>query len=159
MSGSHLTRRTFLSLSAALAASAAAAPALRFAPRPATASILTPGVKPTPSFCEMCFWKCGIDAWSTRDGRLVQITGNADHPLSNGRLCPRGTGGLGAVYDPDRIREMVSKLDQQQGESPQAQLQQQSMALEMQQMQRPTLCFYIQVNSLQQLRIVKILVV
>ncbi|MBI3992188.1 MAG: molybdopterin-dependent oxidoreductase [Candidatus Lambdaproteobacteria bacterium] len=105
MSAKHaFSRRTFLSLSAAVAASAAAWPALRPA-RPVRGSILEPGMTATHSFCEICFWKCGIDVWKNAEGRVVQITGQAGHPLSNGRLCPRGTGGMGQLYDPDRIRQ------------------------------------------------------
>ena len=101
-----LGRRTFLSLSAALSAGAVAGPALRWVmPPAASASILDAGMKVTPSFCEVCFWKCGIDAWTNAQGQLVQITGRANHPLSNGRLCPRGTGGMGQLYDPDRLKQ------------------------------------------------------
>jgi thiosulfate reductase/polysulfide reductase chain A len=58
--------------------------------------------KTVASFCEMCFWKCGI-LCHIEDGRLKSITGNPEHPLSRGRLCPRGTGGAGLVYDRDRL--------------------------------------------------------
>ncbi len=112
-----LTRRTFLSLSAALAAGAAASGTFNFEPE-ASASILNPGYSRTPSFCEICFWKCGIDVWKDPKGRVVQITGSANHPLSNGRLCPRGTGGMGALYDPDRIRQpMIRKGEKWQAVS------------------------------------------
>ncbi|HKI99476.1 MAG TPA: molybdopterin-dependent oxidoreductase [bacterium] len=104
--GNGLSRRSFLSLSAALAAGTVAGNVLRWTqPATASASILDPGMTATPSFCEVCFWKCGIDAWTNAQGKLVQITGHASHPLSNGRLCPRGTGGMGQLYDPDRIKQ------------------------------------------------------
>jgi thiosulfate reductase/polysulfide reductase chain A len=32
------------------------------------------------------------------------VEGNPLDPLSRGRLCPRGSGGVGAHYDPDRLR-------------------------------------------------------
>ncbi len=51
----------------------------------------------------MCFWKCGVDA-HVRNGKVVKLTGQKDHPLSNGKLCPRGAGGLGLLYDPDRLK-------------------------------------------------------
>lgn len=62
------------------------------------------------SFCELCFWKCGINA-HVRDGRVTKIVGNPDHPLSRGRLCPRGTGGTGLLYDPDRLRTPLVRQD------------------------------------------------
>ena len=39
-----------------------------------------------------------------KDGKLWKIEGNPLDPLSHGRLCPRGTGGVGAHFDPDRLR-------------------------------------------------------
>jgi thiosulfate reductase/polysulfide reductase chain A len=56
-----------------------------------------------PTSCDICFWKCNALA-HVRDGRLWKITGNPEDPLSGGRLCPRGTGGIGAHFDPDRLR-------------------------------------------------------
>lgn len=56
-----------------------------------------------PTSCDICFWKCNAVA-HVRDGRLWKITGNPDDPLSRGRLCPRGTGGIGAHFDPERLR-------------------------------------------------------
>ncbi len=54
------------------------------------------------SLCEHCFWRCGIAA-HVRNGTIYKITGSKYHPLSNGKLCPRGTGGIGQIYDPDRL--------------------------------------------------------
>jgi thiosulfate reductase/polysulfide reductase chain A len=39
-----------------------------------------------------------------KDGRVTKLVGNPAHPLSRGRLCPRGTGGTGLLYDPDRLK-------------------------------------------------------
>ena len=52
----------------------------------------------------MCFWKCSAIA-TIKDGELWKIEGNPEDPLSKGRLCPRGTGGVGAHYDPDRLKQ------------------------------------------------------
>ncbi len=64
----------------------------------------TDGDTIVPTFCELCFWKCGVLA-HVKDGRVTKIVGNPKHPLSNGRLCPRGTGGHGLLYDPDRLKK------------------------------------------------------
>ncbi len=57
----------------------------------------------SPTVCEICFWKCA--GWvHTIDGQPWKITGNEHDPSCNGRLCPRGTGGLGAYLDADRLR-------------------------------------------------------
>ncbi len=61
------------------------------------------GIQKIPTFCDLCFWKCGTIAY-VKDGELWKLEGNPEDPLSNGRLCPRGTGGVGAMYDPDRLK-------------------------------------------------------
>ncbi len=101
-----VTRRSFLKIAGAttgIAATAAVAPrihrALNTFPEH---DPQTDGDRVVPTFCEICFWKCGVLA-HVRDGTITKIVGNPDHPLSRGRLCPRGTGGIGAVYDPDRL--------------------------------------------------------
>jgi thiosulfate reductase / polysulfide reductase chain A len=55
-----------------------------------------------PSTCEMCVWRCGLLA-KVKDGRVVKLEGNPDHPHSKGKLCPRGQAGLMTTYDPDRV--------------------------------------------------------
>ena len=62
----------------------------------------TDGDRVVSTFCELCFWGCGVNA-HVRDGRVTKIVGNPDHPLSRGMLCPRGAGGTGLLYDPDRL--------------------------------------------------------
>ncbi len=61
------------------------------------------GIQKIPTYCSMCFWKCSAIAY-VKNGELWKIVGNPEDPLSNGRLCPRGTGGVGAHYDPDRLK-------------------------------------------------------
>lgn len=70
----------------------------------------TDGDQVIPTFCEICFWKCGVHA-HVKDGHITKIVGNPDHPLSRGRLCPRGTGGMGLIYDPDRLRKPLVRRD------------------------------------------------
>jgi thiosulfate reductase / polysulfide reductase chain A len=61
------------------------------------------GIRKVHTFCDICFWKCGAVAY-VRDGKLWKVEGNPEDPLSKGRLCPRGTGGVGAHYDTDRLK-------------------------------------------------------
>lgn len=39
-----------------------------------------------------------------KDDKVYKLEGNPKHPLSKGKLCPRGAGGVGALYDPDRLK-------------------------------------------------------
>lgn len=69
------------------------------------------GIQKIPTYCDICFWKCGAIAY-LKDGELWKIEGHPDDPLSNGRLCPRGTGGIGAHFDPDRLRApLIRKME------------------------------------------------
>ena len=63
-----MSRRRFLKISTGAVGAATAAPALANVPR---ASWRLPGatgdIKVTPTYCDICFWKCGALAY-TRDG-------------------------------------------------------------------------------------------
>lgn len=63
----------------------------------------TDGDRVVPSFCELCFWKCGVLA-HVKNGRVTKVVGNPAHPLSKGRLCPRGEAATALLYDPDRLK-------------------------------------------------------
>ena len=53
--------------------------------------------------CRECPAGCGLVA-KNRDGRIIKLEGNPDHPLSAGTLCIRGQAGLQSLYHPDRFR-------------------------------------------------------
>ena len=106
-----VSRRRFLQISSATVLAGAAA---ELDPIPhsaiAAARRAAPGeVKTIPTFCEMCFWRCGGIAY-VRDGKLWKFEGNPIDPQSRGRLCPRGTGAVGAVNDPDRLRTPLIRV-------------------------------------------------
>ncbi len=64
----------------------------------------------TATYCEICFWKCA--GWTyTVDGQPWKIIGNDSDPNCNGRLCPRGTGGLGAYMDEERLRTPLIRTE------------------------------------------------
>ena len=99
-----LSRRRFLQISSAtIAATSATAGVAKLAGGVVGGSPATAGLQKIPTFCDICFWKCGAIAY-VQDGELWKIEGNPADPLSRGRLCPRGTGGVGAHYDNDRLK-------------------------------------------------------
>jgi len=61
-------------------------------------------VEEIASFCEICFWRCGILGNVDKHGKLLKIDGNPQHPLTHGRLCARGNAGHKLLYDPDRLK-------------------------------------------------------
>jgi thiosulfate reductase/polysulfide reductase chain A len=99
-----LSRRRFLKVAGASAGVAAVGgSALGLLRKAQAGREIERGLRQVPTFCDICFWKCGAIA-TVRDGVLWKIEGNPDDPLSRGRLCPRGTGGVGAHFDSDRLR-------------------------------------------------------
>ena len=53
--------------------------------------------------CRECSAACGVIA-ETRDGRVIKLEGNPEHPLSRGAICARGQAALQGLYNPDRYR-------------------------------------------------------
>ncbi len=66
----------------------------------------------TPTYCEVCFWKCA--GWVTKNdqGDIWKIEGHEADPHCNGRLCPRGTGGVGMYYDNDRLKHPMIRVEE-----------------------------------------------
>jgi molybdopterin-containing oxidoreductase family iron-sulfur binding subunit len=52
--------------------------------------------------CRECPGGCGVLA-RNREGRVVKLEGNPDHPVSQGALCIRGQAALQGLYHPDRF--------------------------------------------------------
>jgi thiosulfate reductase / polysulfide reductase chain A len=112
-----LSRRRFLEISAATFGAATAGTVAWQFGAPALAAADGAGARVTtiPTFCEMCFWRCGGIA-HVRDGKLWKFEGNPLDPQSRGRLCPRGTGAVGAHYDPDRLRQPLIRVGERGAE-------------------------------------------
>ncbi|AGL00060.1 molybdopterin-containing oxidoreductase family protein [Desulfoscipio gibsoniae] len=54
------------------------------------------------SDCMLCVWDCGIKA-TVEDGRLTEVKGLPEHPISKGYLCPRGEALPSYVYSASRL--------------------------------------------------------
>jgi thiosulfate reductase / polysulfide reductase chain A len=61
------------------------------------------GFQQIPTFCELCFWNCGLIA-KVENSKVVKVDGNPLSQRGRGRLCGRGNAALGALYDPDRLK-------------------------------------------------------
>jgi formate dehydrogenase major subunit len=55
----------------------------------------------TQSICPYCAVGCGQRVYS-EDGRVVQVEGDPDSPISRGRLCPKGAASEQLVNSPYR---------------------------------------------------------
>src|SRR5213076_803154 len=64
---------------------------------------LVPGVAAWfATVCRECPAGCGVIA-RNREGRVVKLEGNPDHPVNQGALCARGQAALQGLYHPDRF--------------------------------------------------------
>jgi formate dehydrogenase major subunit len=54
-----------------------------------------------PSICPYCAVGCG-QLMHIRDGKLINIEGNPDSPISRGNLCPKGAASFQLTVNPDR---------------------------------------------------------
>ena len=55
----------------------------------------------TKSICPFCAVGCGQQIFS-KDGKITQIEGDPDSPISRGKLCPKGSSSLSLVNAPTR---------------------------------------------------------
>ena len=104
-----MNRREFLKTSAVLAAGGTV-PALLGGcagkPLPGTGQVST-----SPTVCNICFWQCAGTVYK-EDGKPWKVVGHPDDPHCEGRLCTRGTGGIGAYLDPDRLRQPLLRVSE-----------------------------------------------
>ncbi|MDQ0154374.1 formate dehydrogenase major subunit [Robertmurraya andreesenii] len=88
----NVTRRQFLKLSGAVAATLAVVE-LGFDEKSAKAKsseFKIAKIKPTPTICPYCSVGCGILVYATEDD-VVYTEGDPDHPINEGTLCSKGT--------------------------------------------------------------------
>lgn len=102
-----LGRRRFLGWTVGAAAGAAVGGTAGAGLRALFASAESPIVPPRGpervvlSVCDLCSGGCGVRVRMVGD-RAVRLEGNPLHPVSGGRLCPRGQAALQALHHPDR---------------------------------------------------------
>lgn len=110
-----IKRRSFLKLSAATVGALGVGVGL--APQAKAARAwYDQEVKTVFSYCENCFWRCGIKAF-VAGGRVFKVEGYAENPKSRGKLCPRGQGAPAQTYDPDRLKKPLIRIEgSQRGE-------------------------------------------
>ncbi|MCD6090418.1 MAG: molybdopterin-dependent oxidoreductase [Bacteroidales bacterium] len=70
---------------------------------------------PYSTYCEVCFWKCAGWTYVDKKGKIRKIIGNKKDTHSQGRLCPRGTGGLGMYEDEDRLKTPLIREENANG--------------------------------------------
>lgn len=102
-----LTRRRFLKLSGGVMGGAALTElqAMGIDPRSVLAAPPPQQVKQgkqTPSVCPYCAVGCG-QIITTANGKVIDIQGNADSPINQGTLCPKGAATYQLTINPNRL--------------------------------------------------------
>jgi thiosulfate reductase/polysulfide reductase chain A len=59
--------------------------------------------KTVRTVCQACHCECGILV-TVRDGRVVGVKGDPDHPMNRGFICPKGKAEPERLYHPDRLK-------------------------------------------------------
>lgn len=98
-----VSRRSFLKLSGLSIAALAAG--LGFDPAVAEAkgyALKLDGSKKIPSICHFCSGGCGMLLY-VKDGKLIHLEGDPDHPTNEGTLCPKAASLLSVANSPDRV--------------------------------------------------------
>ncbi len=110
------SRRDFIKISAigagVLAMTKGTFGAVKLLSSPEETKKLKVDLKRTPTYCEVCFWKCAGWVYKTSEGKIWKVIGNDEDQHSNGRLCPRGTGGVGMFYDEDRLKTPLIRVEE-----------------------------------------------
>lgn len=60
------------------------------------------GATVTTSICPYCAVGCGLLV-ATKNGKVISIEGDPEHPVSRGSLCPKGALVLELAYNPLRV--------------------------------------------------------
>jgi formate dehydrogenase major subunit len=102
-----LSRRDFLKVGGGFAVGGALSMGLDLrAVRARTQTLKIAGAKEYPSVCPYCAVGCGT-LISVSDGKIVNIEGNPDSPISKGTLCPKGAASFQLAVNP--LRETRAK--------------------------------------------------
>jgi len=59
--------------------------------------------------CQMCFYYCGLDV-TVENGEILKVEGMKEHPISKGRLCPKGLACQQLVTDPKRLKTPLRRV-------------------------------------------------
>ncbi|MEE2778366.1 MAG: molybdopterin-dependent oxidoreductase [Acidobacteriota bacterium] len=60
------------------------------------------------TFCRVCEPACGLVA-TVEDGRLIQLAGDAEHPVTRGYACHKGLAGVDIHVDADRVNHPLAR--------------------------------------------------
>jgi formate dehydrogenase major subunit len=102
---SAISRRDFIKIGAA-GAGAIGVSALGFDLAQAfqvKQSLRIAGARESHSVCPYCAVGCSLVAYTNDSGQLLQIEGDPDSPVNEGRLCPKGASAMQLAVNANRV--------------------------------------------------------
>ena len=66
------------------------------------------------TICQSCHCECGVLV-KVKDGKIVDIKGDPNHPLNRGFICPKGRAQPELVHHPDRLRSPLRRVGERGG--------------------------------------------
>jgi formate dehydrogenase major subunit len=81
---------------------------------PAFPPLKTRGDTETTTVCPFCGVGCG-QVVSTRHGNVINIEGDAGHPISEGTLCSKGAAAIQVVNNPRRLQKVLYRAPRGKG--------------------------------------------
>ena len=69
-------------------------------------SLRIAGATESHSVCPYCAVGCGLDVY-TKGGKIIDIEGNPDSPINEGKLCPKGANSFQLAVNPHRVRQVL----------------------------------------------------
>ncbi|HEY4027552.1 MAG TPA: twin-arginine translocation signal domain-containing protein, partial [Candidatus Dormibacteraeota bacterium] len=106
---SAISRREFLKVGAA-GAGAVGLSALGFDLAQAyqvKQSLRIAGARESHSVCPYCAVGCSLVAYTNASGELLQIEGDPDSPINEGRLCPKGASAMQLAVAANRVETVM----------------------------------------------------
>ncbi len=70
------------------------------------AELRTKGLKTTTTICPYCAVGCGMIV-HTRDGKIVNIEGDPEHPINQGALCSKGSSMFQVANNERRLQKVM----------------------------------------------------
>ncbi len=69
------------------------------------------GIEIRHGICDICSpsFHCGINAY-VKDGEIVKVEGNPDHPVNHGLLCTKGMSNRAYIYREDRVLTPLKRV-------------------------------------------------
>lgn len=64
------------------------------------------GAEVVKSVCPYCAVGCGLNVY-VKDGKVLDIEGNPDSPISHGTLCPKGSATFQYTVNPSRLTRVM----------------------------------------------------